>query len=119
MSTTAEIHVYLYGPNLGPLNASFEQSESRLVKLPGLHFEPDGSFAWAIDSGPQRLFGMIYDAAGRIQYCELRGCCDLGSWQMLCQAITGNPATALEILSLPNRQRQNLQSFEQANWQSA
>jgi hypothetical protein len=109
-------HIYLYGPDQGPIETSFEAAESRLSELPRLHFEPDGSFVWALDGGQQQLFGMIYDAHGSIQYCEVRGHCDLTTWRQLCNAINDECEIPLEVLKLPDRQRQDLQSFEQTVW---
>lgn len=66
---------------------------------------------------------MIYDAAGCIQYVELRGQCDLATWQSdlatwqtLHFAINGCRIIDLKILKLPDRQLQNLQNFERSKW---
>lgn len=107
-------HLYLYGPRQGPIHASFEAARSRLVKLPLLHFEPDGSFVWIRQSGREQIYGMLYDAAGQIQYCDLQGKCTLQTWRDLCLAITGGSEEGLEILRLPDQTLQNLQSFEAA-----
>lgn len=117
LPANAPFHLYLYGPNQGPIDSSFEQAESRLTDLQRLHFEPDGSFVWSIDDR-QQIFGMIYDAAGKIQYCELRGQCDLQSWRDLCFAITGIPVKAGEVLKLPEQRVQDLQNFENTMWSS-
>ncbi len=116
MENCADLHLYLYGPDRGPIESSFEEAESRLVALPQLHFEPDGSFVWTGNAGQQQVFGMIYDAAGSIQYCELRGHCDLNGWRTLCNAITGQRPSRLEVLALGERKWQDLQSFEQSEW---
>jgi hypothetical protein len=108
----AEFHLYLYGPSRGPLNSSFEEAEARLRELPRLHFEPDGSFVWVVEPGRHTVYGMVYDAAGRIQYCDLRGWCDPGAWRVLCAALAGETAGPLEVLQLPGRKLQTLQSFE-------
>ena len=115
-STIAPFHLYLYGPNQGPLESSFEAAEARLVTLPKLHFEPDGSFVWAIDQGQEQVFGMIYDAANCIQYVEMRGQCRLKTWQDLRFAINGCSTFDLQVLKLPNRQLQDLQNFERITW---
>ena len=107
-----QFHLYLYGPQQGPLETSFEDAQSRLNELPKLHFEPDGSFVWVRESGRQQIFGMLYDAGGRIRYCELQGKCTLPTWRELCQAIAGGGQEGLEILRLPGRTLQDLQSFE-------
>jgi hypothetical protein len=106
-------HLYLYGPARGPLPSSFEQAESRLRQLPLLHFEPDGSFVWTRDSGRQQIDGMLYDAAGQIQYCVLQGRCTVETWKTLLKAIAGeSQAGGLEVLRLPDRRLQDLQTFE-------
>ena len=107
-------HLYLYGPSQGPIETSFESAEQRLAALQNLCFEPDGSFVWTRDGGREQLFGMIYDAAERIQYCELRGQCRLQTWRQLCHAIAGAEVDKMQVLRLPHRQLQDLQSFEEA-----
>ena len=120
----ASFHVYLYGPGGGPLPVSFEEVAERLQELPKLGFEWDGSFVWAKDQGQQQVFGMLYDAAGSIQYCELQGKCDLQTWQTLCKTIVGseflftaNRDPLLRLMKLPDSQWQDFQSFERLNWQ--
>lgn len=107
-------HIHLSGPERQPLPTSFEEVERRLCQLPKLSFEPDGSFVWAPDGGRQQVFGMVYDAAGAVQYCELRGQCTRQTWQSLIEAITGSAETEggnLQILTLPAGELQELQSF--------
>lgn len=111
-----EFRLYLYGPSKGPIENSFEEAQSRLSLLPRLYFEPDGSFVWALDGGRQQVFGMIYDAAGKIQYAELQGRCDLQVWQQLIEAISGEKSPDCQILRLPDQRMQNLQSFESEHW---
>lgn len=109
-------HVYLYGPNSGPIDSSFEESEARLVRMPKLHFEPDGSFVWVGQSGAQKIYGMIYDAGGKIRYCDLQGHCSRATWNQLCVAIAGSSEASLSVLTLPDGQLQDLQSFENQWW---
>ena len=111
-----EFHVYLYGPAKGPIESSFESAEMRLTELPRLYFEPDGSFVWALDQGRQQVFGMIYDAAGRIQYIELRGSCEKVTWRQLIGAATGSHSTDYLVLKLPEQRLQELQDFELEHW---
>ena len=113
-----EFRLYLYGPSKGPIETSFEEAQSRLSSLPRLYFEPDGSFVWALDEGRQQVFGMLYDAAGKIQYVELQGRCELSTWRQLVQATTDGKSTDCQILRLPNQQLQDLQSFESEHWLS-
>ena len=109
-------HLYLYGPFRGPIETSFEQAAQRLQQLPRLHFEPDGSFVWNRDSGRQQVFGMVYDAAGKVRYCDLQGHCDRQTWKELCQAITGDQCGDLQVMMLPDQRLQDLQSFEETLW---
>ncbi|MGB7324820.1 MAG: hypothetical protein WBD31_08100 [Rubripirellula sp.] len=116
-------HIYLYGNDRGPIPTSFEASAVRLEALPLLHFEPDGSFVWCRDRGEQQIYGMLYDAAGQIQYCEIQGKCSLSTWIELRSAITGEPATAdpaigLQAMRLPEQELQELQGFEKTVWHS-
>ena len=109
-------HLYLYGPQQGPIDTSFESASSRLEMLELLHFEPDGSFVWIRGAGEQQIYGMLYDAANQIQYSELQGKCHYDTWQQLLFAIRGGPPDDLVVMSLPERQLQDLQSFEKACW---
>ena len=109
-------HIYLYGPSRGPIETSFEEAEARLLLLPMLHFEPDGSFIWTRQSGQHQICGTIYDAASRIRYCDLWGTCSLEMWRELCVAITGGSGDRFEVMLLPNQQLQDLQSFEKNVW---
>lgn len=54
---------------------SFEAYADALRDWPGMYFEMDGSFVWAVDAEPMRLQvdGMIYDRDGAIEYVELKG----------------------------------------------
>ncbi len=116
MDSVHEFHLHLYGPHQGPIEASFEQAEARLVQLPNLHFEPDGSFVWTLDGGRQQVFGMLYDANNQIQYCELRGCCGSIAWKNLCFAIIGSCGIDHFVLKLPDALVQDLQIFQQSAW---
>ena len=105
-------HLYLYGASQGPLKTSFEQLEERLTSLESLYFEPDGSFVFSRDSGREQVFGMVYDAADQVQYCDLRGKCGMTTWQMLRVAIIGDSVVNHEVLLLPEQELQDLQMFE-------
>jgi len=107
-----EFQLYLYGPARGPISSSFEAAQQRLEQLPKLYFEPDGSFVWSRSGGREQVFGMLYDAAGTIRYCELRGRCSGTTWRTLCEAISGDRSAKLEIMLLPDQRLKDLQSFE-------
>ena len=62
--------------------------------------------------GREQVYGILYDAGGRIRYCDLQGTCSRATWLELCRAIAGGEAAAgLEILRLPDRELQDLQTF--------
>lgn len=107
-----QFHLYLYGPDRGPIESSFEAAAERLEQLKMLHFEPDGSFVWSRDQGKQQVFGMLYDANDQIQYAEMRGDCQQETWQMLVAAICGPSIEGITIMQLPQRALQDLQDFE-------
>ncbi|OYP34948.1 hypothetical protein [Rhodopirellula sp. MGV] len=115
-------HIHVYGPVAEgiadetlsgrqlPIPTTFEAAMDRLEQLSALT-EPDGSIAW---SGPDhQLVGMIYDAAGQIQYLELRGHGSPTHWRTLIQSISGfAKIDRFSIMILPLRQWKNFQSFE-------
>lgn len=113
----AEFNAYLYMVDRAPFPSTFEQAAARLEQLPMLYFEYDGSFVWARDKGKQHVFGMLYDADGRLQYCQLQGKATLATWKSLLSAISGDDGiTEFELLRLPDQELQDLQRFEQTVW---
>ena len=104
-------HVYLYAAGRAPLAASFEAAESRLKQLDNLYFEPDGSFVLSREMGREQVFGMLYDAAGQLQYCDLRGNCGIKTWEAVRTAILADAVALHEVLLLPAQELQDLQSF--------
>ncbi|MBL6724092.1 hypothetical protein N9C08_01505 [Rubripirellula sp.] len=116
--TSHSFHLYLYGPQRGPIGQSFEQAQERLEKLPGLFFELDGSFAWMQKPGSNEIYGILYDAAGGIQYCDLHGRCTLETVRQLFHALAGDEVSGLEVLLLPERDLQDFQTFEN-RWSQA
>jgi len=123
--TVAPFHIHLYGPLLSdgpqeppatastcPIESSFESAQGRLEQhLPAVLLEPDGSFAWA---GPNhQVVGMIYDAAEKIQYIELRGRCAGRQLRRLIETLAGTDAIdQFAVMVLPERQWKVFQSFE-------
>lgn len=107
----------LGGSEREPIASSFESAATRLQMLAKLYFEPDGSFVWCRDGGKEQLFGMLYDAAGQIQYCELQGKCTLSTWVTIRKEILGGAETSrLHALRLPEQDLQDLQTFEESVW---
>lgn len=107
----SKFHIYLYGSNRGPIASSFDESRERLEALPGLFFEMDGSFAWMREVGCDEVYGILYDAADTIQYCDLHGSCSCSTFRELCSAISGGDLSELEVLRLPEQHLQDFQSF--------
>lgn len=108
-------HIHLHGPNRGPLSASFESAAERLEGLAKLYLEGDGSFVWARDGGREKVYGMLYDAAGVLQYVELRGDCRQETLRRVITAIEPD-RQSIQVLRLPDGEWQNLQSFENRIW---
>ena len=106
-------HIHLFGPQRGPINSSFEDAERRLKRLPLLHFEPDGSFVWIREAGAQQIYGMLYDAANRLRYCDLQGHCTYETWCELRDAIATSQQQDLEVMLLAENVLQDLQTFEE------
>ena len=111
--------IHLYGPQRQPLPVSFEDAQARLTALERMFFEPDGSFVW-VGGRPVawQVDGMLYDAAGQLQYVDLRGCCPYPQWRQLLAALApaGSP---LAVARLGGEGLQNLQPFEQQVWGTA
>lgn len=112
---TGKFHLYLYGPGGGAMATSFDEVAKRLEQLDRLYFEPDGSFGWA-PSANESIFGMVYDAAGRVQYIELRGECELASWRKVTCAICDSRDEVMLVMCLQKRQLQEFQTFEETCW---
>jgi len=112
-SSMSSFHVYLYGPDCAPIESSFENAAQRLQSLTALYFEPDGSFVWSPHDGAQQVYGMLYDAAERLQYVELWGNCERDTWHQVVEAIRGTATHELAVMQLPERQLQDLQRFEE------
>lgn len=91
MSDVIDFRIYVYGPDEGPIDNSFESAEQLLVDSVGVYFEPDGSFAWSGSVTGEQVFGMLYDAAGRLQYVELQGNVTRQSLRRILHSIVGTP----------------------------
>lgn len=108
-------HIHLHGPGGGPIGGRFEAAAERLQKMDRLVFEPDGSFAWADRASGAEVTGIVYDAAGRIQYVELRGRLPMGSWRAIVAAIDPAMRPDAVVVVLPGGGRKNLQEFERSS----
>jgi hypothetical protein len=90
-----EVHLHA-APQGATFDVDFETVAERLVALPRMFFEPDGSFVWVSDQGAAgwQVDGVLYDRAGRVQYAELKGSCPAERFDQLLAAF-GWPATAV------------------------
>ena len=83
-----------------PLDATWEACLEKLAELPAMFCEPDGSFLWVTCDHPRRqVEGVVYDAAGQVQYVECWGECDASQWRQLVSAVSGSST----VVSLRDR----------------
>lgn len=130
MSEFPRFHVYLYGPDGGPLVSHFDQVADCLAQLPRLYFEPDGSLVWA--GQDWQIDGMLYDRDGVLQYADLKGHAPHDRWLELRRRIL-QPTRPLDtdaegayrsdttwqlatVLSIAERTLHDLQTFEEITW---
>jgi hypothetical protein len=116
--TQLPFHVYIYGPQGGPINSRFEDVADRLSQVDRLHIELDGSFVWVGTNW--QLDGMIYDHDDCIRYVDLKGHCAVQQWRTLLQwladpAETGQ-SSSFTIWAVHDRLLHDLQSFESIRW---
>lgn len=113
-------HIYLYGMGRGPIPITFEQLAERLSNVERIYFEMDGSFVWTGESdlGRWQLDGMVYDAAGSVQYIDLKGWCPWSVWNFFLRKLSGDEewSEAWTVLRLPAQQEQTLAAFNQETW---
>ncbi len=113
-----DFHLYLYGVDGGPLQVSFDEAAQRIQDVALAYFEPDGSFAVTDPVSGGKVFGMLYDAYGQLQYVELRGRCDGPVWaDLIACFLRGSvdqhaDAPLASVKVLPDGPLQDLQSFE-------
>lgn len=86
------------------MTCSWDDFFERLGRLERMFPEPDGSFMWVGFEGNQdwQLNGMVYDRAGIIQWCEIKGKCPSREWQMLLKCF-GWPNQQL-VIQFPQEQ---------------
>lgn len=69
---------------------------------PGLYFEMDGSFVWAIREGDEtvgQIDGMIYDRDEAIEYLDVKGNAPIAAWEKLfCLLIDADSPGRLDAL---------------------
>ncbi len=73
-----------------PLSVSWEVALDRLMQLPRMFAEPDGSFLWSGEEnngGPWQLEGTLFDDGQVVRRVELAGNCSLARWQVFLAAL--------------------------------
>lgn len=111
-STIAEFRVRLYGAGGGSLGGTFEEAARRLSQEPRLYFEPDGSFTW---SAEWQIGGVIYDAAGVLQFADLECRCPCGPWRRITELLCGSKRD-VTVYRVAERDLHDLQTFERLVW---
>lgn len=115
-----EFAIYLYGVDRKPIIADFDRIAQELQNVDRLYFEMDGSFIWTGEAAESRwqLDGMIYDAAGAIQYIDIKGWCPLPEWLDLLNTIADQAEWdhRWTVMRLPQLSAQSLGDFNQEIW---
>lgn len=116
----ARFAIYLYGLDRNPIESDFDRIAENLQCVPRLYFEMDGSFIWTGESESTnwQLDGMLYDAAGAIQYVDLKGWCPFNEWNSLLGILADKVDwdTNWTVLRLPHLSTQTLGQFNQEIW---
>ncbi len=74
-------------------NRSFEQVLERLLQLPGVYAEWDGSWSWTASEKNERglpawrIEGMIYDRDAKVFYVDMQGRCTSQAWDTIISAL--------------------------------
>ncbi|MFV2069622.1 MAG: hypothetical protein ACC645_21870 [Pirellulales bacterium] len=79
-----------------PFAITFEEAADRLLQLPRLFLEPDGSLVWASTSDGRdwQIDAQLHDLADRLTRVDLSGTCPATAFDQLLSAI-GWPSTRL------------------------
>jgi len=125
MTSNTPFHVYLYGPDGGPMSSRFDDVAERLGEVPRLYFEPDGSLVWVGDDW--QIDGMLYDREGLLQYADLKGHAPWVRWRELVERIINSiypppiakAVPSASVLHLIDRSLHDLQTFERILWGEA
>ena len=79
-----------------PFPISFEQAFDKLLQLPQLFIEGDGSFYWMTSNLKPVWFmeGNLYDRDDKLQYVEVKGMCPCEEFEQILSAL-GWPQTEI------------------------
>ena len=116
-------HIYLYGIDRGTIPTSFEHLAERLSDFERIYFELDGSFVWTGGSehGRWQLDGMVYDAAGAVQYVDIKGWCPWKIWNSFLTILGGDEGWSEDwtVIRLPAQREQTLATFNEEIWEGS
>jgi hypothetical protein len=79
-------HFLIYAPEVERFSTTLEHFADQVSGWPGLYFEMDGSFVWAVregDASVGQIDGMIYDRDDAIEYLDLKGNAPNIAWEKL------------------------------------
>lgn len=79
-------HFLVYAPEIERFSTTLEHFADQVSGWPGLYFEMDGSFVWAVREGDEsvgQIDGMIYDRDDAIEYLDLKGNAPNIAWEKL------------------------------------
>jgi hypothetical protein len=83
-------HFLVYAPESQRFSTTLESFADQVSGWPGLYFEMDGSFVWAVREGEEsvgQIDGMIYDRDDAIEYLDLKGDAPFHSWEKLLEVV--------------------------------
>lgn len=86
-------------PEAGPDGTvvTFDEAYARLVELPRMFLEPDGSFVWVSPRDEEgwrwKLDGMLQDGGPRLAFLELKGHCGPEVFAVILAALGAPPAS--------------------------
>jgi hypothetical protein len=83
-------HFLVYAPENARFAMTLESFADQVSAWPGLYFEMDGSFVWAVREGEiniGQIDGMIYDRDDAIEYLDLKGSAPGFAWEKLLEVL--------------------------------
>ncbi|MCU0721023.1 MAG: hypothetical protein MUC83_15035 [Pirellula sp.] len=97
-------HLLVYAPESERFSTTLESFADQVSGWPGLYFEMDGSFVWAVRQGDEsvgQIDGMIYDRDEAIEYLDLKGNAPNVAWEKLLRVLLDKDAPhGLDVLRI-------------------
>ena len=97
-------HFLVYAPENERFSTTLESFADQVSGWPGLYFEMDGSFVWAVREGVEnvgQIDGMIYDRDEAIEYLDLKGNAPNFWWEKLLGVLLkSDPLQSLDVLRI-------------------